>query len=40
VAESLAALDGDRVTVLTGDHNRVMAVEGLQAQITELSRSD
>lgn len=40
VAESLAALDADRVTVLTGDHNRVMAVEGLQAQIDALSRSD
>jgi len=37
VAESLAALDADRVTVLTGDHNRAMAVEGLQAQIDELS---
>lgn len=38
VAESLAALDGDRVTVLTGDHNRAMAAEDLQTQIDELTR--
>lgn len=37
VAESLAALEGDRVTVLTGAHNREAARKDLQAQIDELA---
>ena len=40
VAESLAALGSDQVTVLTGEHNRAAAVEDLQAQISELSREE
>jgi hypothetical protein len=37
VAESLAALDSGRVTLLTGEHNRAAAVDGLQAQIDDVS---
>ncbi|NBB92309.1 MAG: SDR family NAD(P)-dependent oxidoreductase [Gammaproteobacteria bacterium] len=37
VAQSLAALDGGQVTVLTGDHNREAARADLLAQADELS---